>query len=132
MMNFKFLGCMRIITIRKYFLCRNIFLLHMLMQELKIGFLWQVNFVSCSKSNGFQAILIVSSKELQFYLSPLHVPFTPTSCGLELGTRVYVHLTTDFLYFTPQQRNTLTPERRQISFIEIFLVSNPIETLIYH
>lgn len=106
-----------IITIRKYcfyiFLYRIMFLLYILIQRLNIWFLVQANSVSCSKSNGSQAILMIPHSliiELQFYLffslfSQLF-SFTLSMCGLELGTRVYIHLIKVFsIFYTSTKRH---------------------------
>lgn len=108
------------------------------MQKLEIGFLWQANFVSCSKSNGSQARLIVASTKLQFYLRP---PFSlnyilllhPVGADWNLGREYLPTCQQCFLYSTPQQRDTLTPDTRQISFTDFFFLNvQPYETLIYH
>lgn len=107
------------------------------MQKLEIGFLWQANFVSCSKSNGPQARLIVASTKLQFYLRPLFslnyiLLLHPVGADWTLGREYLLTCRQCFLYSTPQQRDTLTPERRQISFTDFVFNVRPDETLIYH
>lgn len=136
--NFKFLGHVDDSSpLGNIIFSTEIRLFCILMQKLEIGFLWQANFVSCSKSNGSQARLIVASTKLQFYLRPpfslKYTSFTPSRCGLELGTRVFANLSAVFpIFYTSTKR--YTDSQYEANFIHRFFFLNvrPYETLIYH